>query len=186
VFLKGHYIQDNFRFVQALAKLLHAWRIPYLPFKADISRAFDSVAWPFLLEILGHIGFSNGWLNWISALLLMASTKILMNGLSGEKICCARGLRRGDPLSPMLFLLVMEVLSCLIRKADGWSLLEQLRVQAIHHRASFYAGDVILFVCLRSSDLQFLRNFFDIFHGALGLECNMSKCHLAPIRCSSE
>jgi hypothetical protein len=45
--------------------------------------------------------------------------RILMNGNPGEKICHARGLRQGDPLSPMLFLLVMEVLGALIHKVDG-------------------------------------------------------------------
>jgi hypothetical protein len=45
-----------------------------------------------------------------------------MNGNPGEMICHARGLRQSDPLLPMLFLLTMEVLGALIRKADGWSL----------------------------------------------------------------
>jgi hypothetical protein len=51
----------------------------------------------------------------MAAILSLVSTKVLVNG--GEHICHARGLRQGDPLSLMLFLLVMEVLSALIRKA---------------------------------------------------------------------
>jgi hypothetical protein len=42
-----------------------------------------------------------------------------MNGTPGDRICHARGLRQGDPLSPMLFLLVMEVPNALIRKAES-------------------------------------------------------------------
>jgi hypothetical protein len=44
VFIKGLYIQDNFKFVQASAKLLHVRRKPSLMIKLDIARAFDSIA----------------------------------------------------------------------------------------------------------------------------------------------
>jgi hypothetical protein len=47
----------------------------------------------------------------------------MLNGAQGERICHARGICLGDPLSPMLFLLVMKVLNSLFRKADSWLLL---------------------------------------------------------------
>jgi hypothetical protein len=56
-FMKGRFIQDNFRFVQASATLLHAWRMPSLLLKVDTTRAFDSVVWPFLMEIMRFMGF---------------------------------------------------------------------------------------------------------------------------------
>jgi hypothetical protein len=119
---KGHFIQDNFKLVQSTAKLLHLRKCPSLLLKIDIAKAFDSVAWPFLLDILEYLGFPRTWRDWISCLMSSASTRIIMNGNPGEMICHARGLRQSDPLLPMLFLLTMEVLGALIRKADGWSL----------------------------------------------------------------
>jgi hypothetical protein len=83
------------------------------------------VVWQFLLEILPHMGFPNGWLNWISVILSSTSTWVLLNGSPGGRICHVRGLWQGDPLSPMLFLLVMEINNALIRKVDEWSLLHQ-------------------------------------------------------------
>jgi hypothetical protein len=50
------------------------------------------VAWPFLLEVLGHIGFPLRWHDWISAMLAMASTKVLIKGWLGHHIFHARGL----------------------------------------------------------------------------------------------
>jgi hypothetical protein len=56
-FVKGHYIQDNFRFIQGSARLLHASKESYLLLKVDITRASNSIAWPFLMEIMQYMGF---------------------------------------------------------------------------------------------------------------------------------
>jgi hypothetical protein len=76
-----------------MAKLLHARRYPSLLLKIDLVRAFDSVAWPFLLQVLWHITFNMRWCDWISAIPSLTSTRIILNGKPGERICHARGLR---------------------------------------------------------------------------------------------
>jgi hypothetical protein len=101
-------------------------------------------------------------------------------GFQGEKYAMREACARLIPYHPCCFCLLWKFLVVLSKK------LTQLKVRAIHHRAFFYTDDIILIVCPRSPDLQLLRKIFDIFHGASGLECNMSKCQLAPIRCSSE
>jgi hypothetical protein len=73
-FIKGCLLHDNFRFVQASAKLLHMRRVSSLLLKVDIARAFDSIVWPFLLEVLEHLGFPSGWRDWVAALLSTVST----------------------------------------------------------------------------------------------------------------
>lgn len=103
-FIKRRSIHDNFRAVQLACRWLHQKGAPAVLLKIDIAKAFDSVDWPFLLEVLQHIGFLRRWTNWISILLSTASTKILMNGRPGRRIAHARGLRQGDPISPMLFI----------------------------------------------------------------------------------
>lgn len=182
-FIKGRSIHDNFRFVHKAAKLLHARKKSRLLLKIDIAKAFDLVAWPFLLELMAHMGFPPAWLEWTSMLLSTASTRISMNGAPGARICHARGLRQGDPLSPMLFLLVMEALSALIRKADEWHLFADIGAKEIPHRASLYADDLILFISPVERDLRTTREILKVFEGASGLGCNMQKCQLAPIRC---
>jgi hypothetical protein len=104
--------------------------------KVDIAKAFDSVSWEFLLQLLSFMGFPRRWTEWISMLLSTASTRVLVNGRPGRKIWHARGLRQGDPLSPMLFVLVMEVVNAMILAADTRGVLQPLPTTMIRNRAS--------------------------------------------------
>jgi len=61
VFIKGRCIHDSFRQVQLTCRALHASRIPALLLKIDITKAFDTVSWAFLLEVMQHMGFGQRW-----------------------------------------------------------------------------------------------------------------------------
>jgi hypothetical protein len=135
-----------------------------------------------LMEILHHIGFPLAWRNWISVFLSTASSRVMVNGNPGHKICLGRGLRQGDSLSPMLFLLV-EVLNALFQKADEWNLFHRLGVKAINHRESLYADNMVLFLSPVITDLQLFCHIFHLFEEASGLGCNIAKCQMVPIRC---
>jgi hypothetical protein len=76
-------------------------------------------------------GFPNTCINWLAELLRTASTRVMLNGEPGRQIFHMRGLLQGDPLSPMLFILVIEVLGAMFRKADEWNLLRPLGVRQI-------------------------------------------------------
>ena len=56
-FIKGRSIHDNFRSVQLACHWLNCKKFASVLLKVEIMKAFDSVAWPFLLEVLEHIGF---------------------------------------------------------------------------------------------------------------------------------
>jgi hypothetical protein len=116
-FIRGRSIHDNFILVQQTVKVLHRQQVPSLFLKLDISKAFDSVSWSFLLEVLSHLGFGMTWCNLISNLLYTSSTRVMLNGEPGDVIQHQRELWQGDPLSPMLFILIMDVLNSLFVKA---------------------------------------------------------------------
>jgi hypothetical protein len=118
VFVKGRCIHNNFILVQQTARDLHSQNVPRVLLKLDISKAFDSISWPFLFEMLSHLGFGPFWCNIMSKPLRSSSTRVLINGESSDLICHQRGLRQGDPLSPMLFIIIMDVLNLLISKAS--------------------------------------------------------------------
>jgi hypothetical protein len=82
--------------------------------KLDISKAFDSVYWQCLPEVLEALGFSTKWRDWISDLFRSSSSKILINGAPSQSIPHARGLRQGDLLWPLLFILAIDPLQRII------------------------------------------------------------------------
>ena len=93
----------------------------------------------------------------MSILLGSASTKVLLNGRPGNRIYHARGLRQGDPLSPMLFVLAMEVLGGLIRWAESQSIFSPLRCAAVRSRVSLYADDVVMFITPKVNDIVAIK-----------------------------
>ena len=174
-FIKGHFIQDNFMLVQQTARYLHQQKEPRILLKLDISKAFDSVSWPFLLEILQHLGFGQIWRDIISGLLYTSTTQVLLNGIPGDHISHHRGLRQGDPLSPMLFILVMDVLGHMISKAANEGLLLPLSRRAFKHRVSMYADDVVLFLRPATEDIEITMDILNLFWGGNGAQDQPAK-----------
>lgn len=125
-FVKGRCIHDNFMLVQQMAKFLHRQGTPRVMLKLDITKAFDTVSWAFLLEVLIHLGFGGRWRTLLCNLLSTSSTRVMLNGIPGDYIRHHRGLRQGDPLSPMLFIIVMDVLTALVTKAEELGALHPL------------------------------------------------------------
>ena len=84
--------------------------------KVDILKAFDTVRWEFILDLLDLMGFPCKVIRWIRACITSPSFSININGELEGFFQSGRGLQKGDPLSPYLFVLDMDVLSMIIHK----------------------------------------------------------------------
>uniref|UniRef100_A0A8R7V6C9 Reverse transcriptase domain-containing protein n=1 Tax=Triticum urartu TaxID=4572 RepID=A0A8R7V6C9_TRIUA len=150
--------------------------------KLDIARAFDCVSWPFLLQLLHLLGFGPRWREWISMLLSTASTRVLINGHPGPPIDHAHGLRQGDPVSPMLFTLVIDVLNSMLLRAVELGLLRRLTTCHAASSMSLYTDDVVIFCHPDSHDLAMVHRLLHVFGLASGMQTNFDKCS-ATIQC---
>jgi hypothetical protein len=127
-FIKKRSIQDNYKYIQRASVLIRKKKIPMILLKLDISKAFDTLSWPFLLDVLRVRGFGGKWCGWITALMSTATFRILLNGHQGPTIKHLRGVRQGDSLSPMLFILAMDVLHKMFAKASADGVLQPLQL----------------------------------------------------------
>jgi hypothetical protein len=181
-FIKKRCIHDNFMYVNQVILDLHKKKIPALFIKLDISKAFDTVNWSFLLEIMTYLCFDRRWRNWISAIWATSSSCFLINGEPGRRISHRRGVRQGDPLSPMLFLLAMEPLHILFKYAQGLGALNFLHNNCASFRMSLYADDVAVFITPTVQDLITMKHILNLFGEASGLITNLDKTEFYPIR----
>ncbi|XP_073351886.1 uncharacterized protein [Aegilops tauschii subsp. strangulata] len=139
-FIAGGCIHDNFLLVQQTVRLLHNLKVPRMLLK------LDSFSWPFLLETLQHLGFGQHWRDWISILLSIASTRVMLNGHPGPPIDHACGLRQGNPISMMLFTLVIDVLNSMLIRPVELGLIQRLTTRHAASSISLYKGTITIFL----------------------------------------
>jgi hypothetical protein len=97
--IKGRRIHDNFRSVQLYCRWLHARQYACILLKVDIAKAFDSVAWPFLLEVLERMVFPQSWRDWIAAMLSCEHKGAGQWSLGPAHLSC-KGFATGRPAVP--------------------------------------------------------------------------------------
>ena len=93
-------------------------RTPGVVCKLDIEKAYDHVNWDCLLYLMDCMAFGRKWILWIRTCISTVRFSIMVNGSPFGFFGSSRGIRQGDPLSPLLFLLIMEVLSRMLRRTE--------------------------------------------------------------------
>jgi hypothetical protein len=154
----------------------------------DFEKAFDLVEHSTILEMLHAKGFPPKWLRWIEELLTTATSSVLLNGTAGKDFKCTRGVRQGDPLSPLLFAIAADLLQYVINRE--FFLGNLLPPFPQRTDAPFpivqYADDTILVMQANEDQLVLLKGILHSITLSSGLVVNYHKSCLVPINVSPE
>jgi hypothetical protein len=177
-FIHGRDIKDCLCIASEAANFLHNKSFGgNLALKIDIAKAFDTLEWNFLLKVLKSFGLNEVFCNWIHAILKSAFLSISINGKSHGYFSCTRGVRQGDPLSPLLFCLAEDVLSRSISKLVSQGTLyciKDTRNVCIPSHA-FYADDLMIYCKGNLVGLKALKELFLIYASESGQCISHSK-----------
>ena len=129
--------------------------------KLDIEKAYDHVDWSFLLAMLKKMGFRERWCRWIKWCLSTVRFSVLVNGSPTGFFQSSRGLRQGDPLSPYLFVVVVEAFSCMMKRAVARGFLTPCSVrgrrgEGVQISYLLFDDDTLIFCEAKEEQLTYL------------------------------
>ncbi|RVW38193.1 LINE-1 reverse transcriptase-like [Vitis vinifera] len=154
--------------------------------KLDIEKAYDHVNWKFLIAVLRKMGFGEKLINRIEWCISTVKFFVLINGSPSDFFQSSRGLRQGDLLSPYLFVIAMEVFSCLLRRAIsggylfGWRVRGKSgeRILILH---LLFADDTLVFCEASQDQMTYLSWLLMWFQACSSLRINLEKSELIPV-----
>ncbi|KAL2251949.1 UNVERIFIED_CONTAM: hypothetical protein Sindi_2317200 [Sesamum indicum] len=153
---------------------------PRCALKVDIRKAYDTVEWDFMIAMMELFGFPSTFSKWIEACVTTPSFSIVLNGKPHGFFKGAKGLRQGDPLSPYLFVLVMEVLHL-----GFLQLIDQNEVFSFRWKCDTarvlqlgFVDDLLLLCRADMDSIRVFKTGLDRFADWSGLRLNLQKSHL--------
>lgn len=147
--------------------------------KVDLKKAFDSVDWKFLFQVLEAMNVPRQFIKWIEGCVTTPRFSLVVNGGLVGYFKGKKGLRQGDPLSPYLFVIVIEVLSKLLdvaAKTKIFSYHPKCQRTGLTHLA--FADDLLIFTKGHVDSVVGVHKTLELFYKLSGLQINNTKCEI--------
>jgi len=175
-FLKDRQIFDAIGAAQEVIHTIKDKKIKASMLKVDLIKAYDRVDWGYLRLLLLHIGMSGSMVNWIMSCVTSVNFAVLVNGSPSGFFKSSRGLRQGCPLSPLLFLLIIEGLSRSISLAKERGFIKGVIFSGnLSLTHLLFVDDVLLFGRLCALEWKWYYRIISEFCLATGMEINYEK-----------
>lgn len=148
---------------------------------ANGSQKSRMIAWSggALEGIMNEMGFPihSLFMEWIMLVVTIASYKYNIGGNQTKLLQAKRGLRQGDPMSPLLFVLVMEYLTrCMKRLERNPDFNCHLKCEKLNVINICFADDLMLFSRGDRKSIELMMHQFGRFSASTGLKANKQKC----------
>ena len=179
-FMPGRLLEENVLLATDVVQGYNRKNIePRGMLKLDIRKAFDSVSWDFILSALRALRIPERFVNWIEECITTPSFSVCLNGNSSGFFSSTKGLRQGDPISPYLFVLAMEVFSKLLQsKFDQGYIHYHPKTSGIALSHLMFADDVMIFFDGSEASLHGINEALDDFASWSGLHMSKEKTQL--------
>jgi hypothetical protein len=125
-FIPGRNILEEVVILYEMMHKIRKKKRKWIIMKVDFEKAYDKVQWSFLFEVLERKFFPEKWILWMKQVVCGGRVGINLNGEPGEYFGAYKGLRQGDPLSPLLFNLVADALATILRKGSQSGMIKGL------------------------------------------------------------
>lgn len=175
--MRGRNILEGVAILHETIHELHRKRLSGVILKIYFEKAYDKVKWPFLFQTLRMKGFAPKWISWVRSFIMGGSVAVNVNDDVGKFFQTKKGLRQVDPLPPILFNIVADMLAILINRAKEHGQVSGVVPHLIDGGLSIlqYADDTIIFM---ENDLEKARNMkllLGAFEQISGLKINFHK-----------
>ncbi|GJX08249.1 RNA-directed DNA polymerase, eukaryota, reverse transcriptase zinc-binding domain protein [Tanacetum coccineum] len=151
-------------------------------FKVGFEKAYDSVRWDYLDDVLKKFGFGDRWCGWILSCLRSARGSVIVNGSPTCEFQFYKGLKQGDPLSSFLFILIMESLHISVQRVVDAGMFRGISMgPSLQLSHLFYADDAVFMGHWSDSNIDTIVQMLECFYRASGLRINMNKSKIIGI-----
>jgi hypothetical protein len=179
-YVKGREIMGSVIPIHEIIHSLESTHTPGMLLKLELSKSFDKLSWQYMKALLSSFSFDRDWVSWIMNLISLTFFSILINGVPSQPFSPSRGMRKGHPLPPFLFVIMDEGLGCYIKTSIQNGSLQDFPLHELEPKASHspFFDDTLLMNTPTMQEVIKLSSILSDFSETFDTTFNLTKSQL--------